>query len=88
MERKKKQNGAIRMQDSNNKQGGQNGVTEKMTFTERSKEKNHVDMQGNKFPCRGNCECKEPEGVCLASLRKSWGPGWLQWSEGGDSRRR
>lgn len=42
------------MQDSNNKQGGQNGVTEKMTFTERSKEKNHVDMQGKKFPCRGN----------------------------------
>lgn len=48
------------MQDSNNKQGGQNGVTEKMTFTERSKEKNHVDMQGRNFHAEGTVNAKNP----------------------------
>lgn len=63
------------------------GVTEKVI--KKDPKKKHVDMQGKKLPCRRDGQCKGPEEeVCLASLRKSWRPGWLEWNEGGESSRR
>lgn len=53
------------------------------------KKKNHVDMQWKKLPCRRDGQRKgSKEEVCLATLRRSWRPGWLDWSEEGESSRR
>lgn len=46
-------------------------------------------MQRKKFPCRRDGQHKgSKEEVCLAILRKSWRPGWLDWGEEGESSRR